>query len=475
MRPAALALLALLLPATGHAAPGAVPGDSTRLVLEPCVASGIRARCGVLRVPEDRTRPSGRTLSLRVLVVPAEEGARAPDPVFFLAGGPGQAATASVGALARSSLADGRDLVLVDQRGTGGSSALSCRLGTPDDAAQAYLAGRIPEARLEACRRSWAADVRDFTTPAFVEDLDAVRRALGYERINLVAGSYGTRAAQVYARRHPDRVRTMVLRGVAPLQYRVPMPFAEASQAALDSLVASCRRSARCRGVHRDLAATLDRVRRELRRRPRTVEVRAGGGEAVPLTLDEGVLNGTVLVSLYYLPWAEQLPKLLAAADRGQWRPLARRAAQLATFFDRQIHLGLFMSVVCTEDFPRIAPGELADSGRGTFLGAAWARGVLAPCRSWPRKPLPEGYHRPVRSDVPTLLISGALDPVTPPEWAEVAARTLPRARHLVLPDTGHLPTWPGCVDGLVAAFVAAGTAEGLDAGCVDGLARRSP
>lgn len=464
--------LVLAALAAGPALPdraAAAPGDSTRLALEPCVAGGVPARCGTLRVPVDRSRPEGPTLDLRVVVVPSRAEAPAPDPVFFVAGGPGQAATASVPALARSSLSDRRDLVFVDQRGTGGSGALGCRLGEPDLAAQAYLAGRIPDDRLEECRRSWPADVRSFTTPAFVEDLEAVRRALGYARVNLVAGSYGTRAAQLYVRRHPDRVRTIVLRGVAPLQYRVPLPFAEASQAALDSLFASCRRSLTCRAGHPDLEGTLERVRRELRRRPRTVEVRMEGAGPAPLTLDEGVLHGTLLVSLYYVPWAEELPALLAEADEGRWRPLARRAARLALFLDEQIHLGLFMSVVCTEDFPRITPGELADSGRDTFLGDAWARGVLAPCRSWPRARLPEDYHRPVRSDVPALLVSGALDPVTPPEWAEVAARTLPEAKHLVLAGVGHLPTWPGCVERLVAGFVEAGTHRGLDTACLAG------
>ena len=467
--------LATLAPAPGTAAAAVATPDSLSLRLQPCTPGGVRARCGSLRVPEDRSDPDGRSIALRVVVVPSTDPTPRADPVVFLAGGPGQAATASVRALARTGFRERRDLVLVDQRGTGGSSSLDCRLETAGAAADAFLAGRFPRERLEACRRSWDADVRAYTTGTFADDLEAVRRALGHERLNLVAGSYGTRVAQVYARRYPERVRTLVLRGVAPLAYRVPVPFAEASQAALDSLFAACRGAPSCRASHPDLEDTLERVRAELRRAPRTVAVSGPDGETSELTLDEAVLNGTLLVSLYYAPWAEQLPALLAAAADGRWRPLAERAARLAAFFDEQIHLGLFVTVVCSEDRPRIGDGELEARGRGTFLGASWARGVLAPCDSWPASRPPASFFRPLRTDTPALLISGARDPVTPPAWGEVAARTLPASLHLVLPGTAHLPAWPGCVERLVAAFVEAGTAEGLDTACVRELARRGP
>lgn len=472
---ALLAIAALLVPGPATAAPasdgGADAAAADTLELADCEISGTErtARCGRMEVPEDRTSREGRRIGLRVVVVPAREGRAAPDPVFFLAGGPGQAATADAGGAADHPLGERRDLVFVDLRGTGGSRALACDLGGVQATAEAYLAGRMPRERLVRCLEELEADPRRYTTAPAVDDLDDVRAALGYERINLVGGSYGTRAALVYARRHPERVRTMAISGVVPLSYRVPLPHPRASHRALQALVEACAGEETCRGAYGDVGELLDRVTAELEREPRTVPV---GGEALPegtrITLDADMLRGAIHFSLYDTRAAARLPALVAAAAAGRYRPLATWAATLALQFDRQIHLGMFLSVVCSEDEPRVTPGDLEAATADTYMGDPWVSGIYGACDTWPAADVPADFFTPVATEAPALLVSGAVDPATPPRWADAVADRLPNARHVVVPGKGHNPTWPGCAEEVTARFVERGSAEGLDLTCLE-------
>lgn len=473
---AALVVLAVLLapgPATATSAPGGGGGVAAADTLEltECELSGTdrTARCGTLEVPEDRASREGRRIGLRVVVLPAREPPAAADPVFFLAGGPGQAATADAGGAADHPLGERRDLVFVDLRGTGGSRPLGCDLGGAQATAEAYLAGRMPPERLSRCLEGYDADPRHYTTAPAVDDLDDVRAALGYDRINLAGGSYGTRVALVYARRHPERVRTLLLSGVAPLSYRVPLPHPRASHRALQALAEACAADESCRKAHGDVGALFDRITADLERKPRTVPV---GGEALPegtrLTLDADMLRGAVHFSLYDTRAAARLPALLAAADAGRYRPLATWAATLALRFDRQIHLGMFLSVVCSEDEPRVGPADLEGATDGTYMGDAWVGGTYAACEVWPAQEVPSAFFEPVATDAPVLLVSGAVDPATPPRWAERVADRLPNARHVVVPGKGHTPTWPGCAEEVAARFVERAGAEGVDLSCLE-------
>lgn len=444
--------------------------DTPSIDLHSCELSGTErgARCGTLTVPEDRSEPDGREIGLRVVIVPARETPSEPDPVFFLAGGPGQAATALAARRAGGPIGANRDLVFVDQRGTGGSNPLRCDHGGVAGAARAYLGGRVPPGFLSECLDSLDADPRRYTTGPAVEDLEDVREALGYERINLAGASYGTRVALVYARRHEKHLRSMILRGVAPLSYRFPLPFARGSQHALDALATACRSDRACRERFGDPRRLLARGTDSLSEEPGSVAV---SGPRLPdsarITLDGRTVRGTVLLSLYSVRGASRLLPLVGAAAAGEYRPLAAWGASLATRFAEQIHLGMFLSVICSEDAPRIGDGEISATARGTYLGGSWIRSILAGCAVWPEADVDEGFFDPVRADVPALLISGAADPVTRPRWAERLAERLPRARHVVVPAAGHLPTFPGCTGELAREFLEAGSARGLDVGCV--------
>lgn len=463
------------------AAPGTDPGpggtqaDTVDLDLEACEVPGLErsARCGTLTVPEDRESPDGRRIGLRLVVVPARERPAEPDPVFFLSGGPGQAATADAASEASSPLGRRRDMVFVDQRGTGGSSPLRCDLGGLQAAAETYLARRVPRERLERCREGLAADPRHYWTGPAVKDLDDVRAALGYEAINLKGGSYGTRVALVYARRHPEHTRALLLSGVAPMSYRLPLPHPRESQRALDSLAAACEAVRSCQESYGKVGKLLERVEAALERRPRTVPV---AGPPLPdsarITLDPGILRGAVHLSLYDVGTAARLPALLAAADRGDYRPLASWAARLTTLFDRALYVGMAFSVICAEDVPRISPSEVGPETEGTYLGGQYVRGLISACKVWPAAEVKNDYFEPVTTEAPTLMISGAVDPVTPPHWAERLGRRLPNARHLVVPNRAHTPGLPQCAEEFPVRFLDRLSAEDLDASCLEKVER---
>src|SRR5688572_24713674 len=254
---------------------------TSRLTLAPCTVAGVdasaNAQCGTLTVPENRTTNRGRTIGLRVVVLPATGRDRAPDPVFFIAGGPGSSIVADAGFLARhpSGLRERRDFVLVDQRGTGGSAALDCPFYGPPDSLQSFLGHFMPVDAVRRCREMFAAerDLTQYTTTVAAQDLDDVRAALGAERINLSGGSYGTRASQEYMRRFPNRVRSATLFGLVPPSLHMPQHFARDAQRSLDAVIAECAADVACRAAFPNLQDDARRAFDRLRQSPATVTV----------------------------------------------------------------------------------------------------------------------------------------------------------------------------------------------------------
>src|SRR5688572_27178771 len=252
-----------------------------RLTLRPCLAdlpaALAGARCGTMSVYENRAAGTGRKIDLRVMVLPATGPNRAPDPVFFIAGGPGSSIVNEAGGVARdpSRLRERRDLVLVDQHGTGGSSPINCRFYGPPDSLQSFLGDFMPPEAVRRCRAMFERerDLTQYTTTVAVGDLDEVRAALGAERINLSGGSYGTRAAQEYMRRYPTRVRTAALYGLAPPSLAMPQQFARDAQAALDAVIGDCAADDACRTAFPRLADEVSTVLARLRREPARVTV----------------------------------------------------------------------------------------------------------------------------------------------------------------------------------------------------------
>ncbi|HEV3048857.1 MAG TPA: alpha/beta hydrolase [Longimicrobium sp.] len=466
--------LAAALAAGSVAATAQQPSaDRPTLEMRPCELpnGGGPARCGTYHALENREQPGGRRIPVDVVVLPARSATPRPDPIFFIAGGPGQTVTEIAAAFASSPHRQERDFVLVDQRGTSPAHALDCQLPGSPQAPQRYLEPVYQPALFRQCRAELEAkaDLTRYLTADYVEDLDEVRRALGYGPINVQGGSYGTRVVLHYLRLYPQNARTAVMSSVSPPAARNPLTHARDSQLALDSIFALCDRDTACRGafpeLRREFAETLERLRRQPARvtitNPATLE-------PTEITLDRDAFAEGVRLTLYNWDRARRLPLLLHRAYGGDYTAFAQLALGSAASVRGSLRFGLLMSVVCAEDVPRITEADIVQETRGTFLGDVRVRTQSAACAEWPRRALPAGYNDPIVSDVPALLVSGAYDPATGPRWGQVAARTLRNSVHVVIPGS-HTAGSP-CVDRMVADLLERGSVQGLDTSCVAGV-----
>ena len=480
-RPARIGRALLVTLALGATvATAATGGQQPALDLEDCRLDGISvpARCGTLTVFENRTAGAGRMIDLEIVVIPAVSDNAEPDPLFFLAGGPGQAAT-ELAAPVLPLFADvrrTRDLVFVDQRGTGGSGEMTCAFFESDfgeqELSESFQFDPFPLDLLRECldEVELTADPRQYTTPIAMDDLDDVRRALGYEMINLYGSSYGTRSGLVYMRRHPGRVRTAVLDGLAPVSLRLPSNMNVDAHRALDRLFADCAADSGCRAAFPDLPQTFARVIADLEANPRVLSaIHPRTGEPFERPLTAPLFAGGLRAVLYSPTFASLLPWTITRAAEGDFTPF------LPLFdSDQMLSLGMFLSVICAEDVSQITDGEAERLAGGGILGRTSIEVMTGACTVWPAADLPASYFDPVRSDAPTLLLSGALDPVTPPSWGEEVLGGLNNARHVIAPGAGHGVTTRGCTGHVIARFIAAGSHAELDVSCIEQL-RRPP
>lgn len=443
------------------------PHIELRKVVSARLGEGVFAgRCEVF---EDRAGRKGRKIALNVLVLRATGPDRQPDPVFPLAGGPGQAATSLAARWRNHWMRRERDIVLVDQRGTGRSNPLRVQLPGSDDDVQGYL---DPIFDVESFRRALArlarvADLTRYTTPLAMDDLDDVRAALGYRRINLVGGSYGTRAGLVYLRRHPERVRSAILTGVAPIAFTNPLYHAWGAQRALDLLLQEVAEDPAYDGIYDDLGGKLDTVLARLAEQPAQVTVaHPATRKKVTLRLTRDAFAEALRVMLYYLPTNRVVPLALHRAYAGRYETFVEIGLRSNRRLRNSLCFGMLMSVVGSEDIPRIDPASIAKETAGTFLGDGRVRRQMAVAEFWPRGEVPADYGDPVRSDAPVLIFSGNLDAVTPPRWGAEAARHLPNNLHVVHPGAHEQPTHPG-IRRLMREFLSKASVEGLDASFV--------
>ena len=432
----------------------------------PKVAQAVQ--CGTLVVPENRQQPNGRRLSIFVAVLPANTLSPKADPLVLLAGGPGQAAsTLGPFALQLAAVRRQRDIVLIDQRGTGRSSPLSCPAFAPDEHAE-FDVDPVPKASLCASQLTrQGVDLAQYTTSAWIADLDAMREALGYERLNLWGGSYGTRVAQEYVRRYPEHVRSVVLDGVAPPTLRIPLDVWRTRAAALDDVIHACRASGPCALAHPDLETTLDDIRRDLDG-GRTVRVRdPRTGDAREMHIDFDTLVAA-LQPLTYLPEAASLiPELISLAHDGEYEPLLAAATTIVGDLPYEFTPALFYSVTCAEDVPRLSTEERA-SGVADARVRTLAKRAVAVCDQWPRGSYPPDFTAPLASPLPFLILSGGLDPVTPPAYGAEVAKGLPQSRHVIAAGFGHIVSAHACAPRLIAAFVDAAAFDALPGDCME-------
>lgn len=461
---AALTLAAADLPAK--------PERPAPLALSPCQlqdpsgVSTVLAECGQVSVPEDPGDPSGRHMSLRVARVPAINRRKQPDPLFVLAGGPGMAATAFYASIpvAFERIHRDRDIVLLDQRGTGQSNALNCQL----DESDLYRAAEVAtEARNCLGVLQQKTRVEFYTTSVAVQDLDLVRSALGYRQINLYGASYGTRVAQHYVRRFPESARSVILDGVVPPQLALGPETALDAESALARIFKRCKDE--CAKRFGDVSAIYRALRDELKTHSVPVILAdPSTGEPAKLEFTEFHLATVLRLGSYTAEQAALLPLMLHEAQASaNFAPLASQFLLVNRSYGNVVAYGMHNTVVCSEDVPFWAAGQIDRAAlEKTYLGAAQVDGLRNICSVWPRGPVDGDFHSPLHSDVPALLLSGSDDPVTPPADAELARRGFTRSIHVTLEGFGHGQLTAPCVDRVMAAFVQRGSVDELDVSC---------
>jgi len=434
-------------------------------------AATTAAFCAPFQVPENRDQPDGRRIDLKLALIRGGEQASARDLVVLLAGGPGQAA---VEAWPRAvagfgPLLEHHNVLLLDQRGTGGSHALVCKDDPSDIDAAAVSEIDLDKVRAltKACLDdvSKNADPAQYTTSVAVEDLEAVRQALGAPAFDLVGVSYGTRVAQQFLKRHPEGVRSVVLDSAVPNEVILGSEFSIALDAALKAQFAECTRSAACAKAFGDPYASLYRLRDALKANPPTVAYRdPRSSEQKSRPLDVYTFATIVRMFAYSTETSALLPLGIDRALKGDYAPLLGQADLLTADLADLTGNGMQLSVICAED-----ADDLADRSQDAplILGDALVRVMRAQCAVWPHGRRPADFHVPVASDKPVLILSGEFDPVTPPRYAEQIVKGLPNGRVLVAKGQGHSVMARGCFPKLVKAFVETLDAARLDAGCV--------
>jgi len=431
------------------------------------------AWCAPFEVPENRDDPHSRHITLRLAVVRAEAEVAAKDMLVFLAGGPGQAATESApsAVAALDPLLSHRNLLLLDQRGTGGSNPLSCKdetkPATPEDDLNDPTKIKDEIARCLA-QVEKKADPRYYTTTIAAQDLEDVRKALGSPSFDLVGVSYGTRMAQQYAMRYPDAVRSIVLDGVVPNQLVLGEDFARNLDDALKAQFARCTADPACHKRFGDPYQTLYQLRDALRANPHAVSFRDPQSyQTVQRKLSEFSLASVVRMFAYTPQTAALLPLSIDAAAHGDVGPLLGQAKLLSGDLADTMNGGMQSSVICSEDADLLTPRP---QDANTILGTRMIDALTAVCSVWPHGTRPKDFHDPLKTAKPVLLLSGQYDPVTPPRYGDEVLKDLSDARHLVARGQGHNVIGAGCMPKLVKRFVEDLQPKQLDASCLDRL-----
>src|SRR5688572_10522625 len=447
-------------------APRAMHGEAQQAIeMTDCTLSSpgfenqIDAKCGSLSVLEEASNPQSRQLKLNIAVVPAIKRNPEPGPLFVLVGGPGQSATETFPALYSTlfRIHEKRDIVLVDQRGTGKSNPLRCL--DPEDET---LDEEQVTSLLKECPVKLNANLRYYTTDIAMQDLDRVRSALGYETINLYGVSYGTRAALVYLKMYPNHVRSIVLDAVVDPNFVIYQDVPEDGQHALDLFFARCEADEACNsafpGVRSEFAAVLEKLKGSSTDTTITHPIT---GKPFEYTVTPTAFTNIVFNTLYSPDLVAMLPLAIHQAYAEEnYAPLIAQAFML----DAGIYDGMFYSVACTEDAPLISSSD-GDGTEAIFEGTTNA--LLEVCAAWPHGEPPPVVHEPVSSDVPVLMLSGEADPITPPWHAEQLSPSLKNSLHLIFTGMGHGNSGNECTAKILARFVESTSIRELDTACV--------
>lgn len=433
-------------------------------------AHSMAARCGTMARPLDPTGIEPGEIVLRVAVVPALNLTPEPDPVVPIAGGPGQGSVQFYTAYswAFEDVRRNRDILLIDQRGTGESATMDCEFD--DDLVEGEYSVEQTVEYTTRCLEQLPYDPRFFTTSVAVTDIEAVREALGYPSLNLYGVSYGTRVAQHFARRYPDSTRTVVIDGVVPPQLSLGPEIATESQAAVDKILARCAGDEACNERFPNVGADFERVVAELREAPVNIIVpHPSTGRPEELEFGEGELAGAIRLLAYHPNSIALMPLLIHEAGEGNYVPLGSQFMMTMIAMLDALSLGMHNTVMCTEDVPFYDKSTIDyDALAASYMGAFQLDALEAICSVWPAGPIDDEFKVALTATAPVLLLSGDADPITPPRYADLAAVDLESATHLIGRNQGHGQISVGCMPRLVAEFIDTADPAGLDTECME-------
>ena len=464
-------IVCILINAIGNVA-RALP-DSNTIAFKNCsltlpgTIQTAPARCGWLEVAENPAAPNGRKIRLHVALAPAVSRSPKPDPLFFFAGGPGQAATETYVMIRPilEKIRKDRDIVLIDQRGTGQSNPLKCPL-QEDDTLETTVDLDLIKKRARECLQKLDGDPRYYTTTVAMQDYDKVRQAMGYDRINLLGISYGTRAAQVYLRQFPQHARSVILDSVVPMELILGTEHARMLDRSVAATFDDCERDKQCNALFADASSGLKDLFKHLREQPRKIlftHPLTGKQESLTVTAD--ILAAAIRFLSYSSETQALLPLLIhEAATTGNLERLTSQALLIMGSLSEQISHGMELSVICNEDYPFMTDQQQDED---TILGSTFLTAMQTECGVWPRAEPVAGFHKPVSADVPVLLLSGTRDPVTPPAYAKQTAAHFPNSLVLIGNGLGHSVITNYCLREVATQFIEKGSSKGLDTDCV--------
>jgi pimeloyl-ACP methyl ester carboxylesterase len=442
--------------------------SDNKLTLENCHLGDIRSqvKCGKLEVPENYQKPAGDKISVNFAVLPAIDDSEYKIPLMFLAGGPGQAATELAVLLNRAfrEVRKTRDIILVDQRGTGESHPLSCDF---EEEGNVYnmLTKDFKASDVNDCVSQFEGDLSQYNSENAIRDFDAVRAALGHEKLNIYGGSYGTRAGLVYMRMFPESLESVVLDGVGPIEVPIGL-FGQSVERAFNLLVENCQKSESCHQAFPKLAEEFQQVKSRLANAPVTIDIQHPRlGTPTKFVLDDEKFTTNLRMQLYSTSGRSLVPLVINQAYLGNYQPLIGLMA--STEGEQQVYSGLHFNIVCNEDVPRISEEMKAVDASNSFDGDTGHFIFDNVCPLIPKYRPSDDFYQSVSANIPTLILSGNLDPVTPPSNAEYSAKSLPNSHHIIVENTAHIVATSTCANDIVNEFLTIKDPKALDESCL--------
>ena len=449
--------------------------QAAELELQPCFTDGVKSKalCGILNVAEDPAKAlsDNNQVPLNVVVLPKFKEESKELPVMFLAGGPGQAATELAGALNTPmwELRQKHDIILIDQRGTGKSNGLRCPVNDIDgllfDDSNVDMKEEVNKC-LETFSDRY---LPSYNTYQAIEDFEAVREALGHKQVHIYGGSYGTRAGFAYLKNHPESIKTAILDSNAPMSLVVGL-FGKTSETAFDYLIEDCQAHEKCNEAFPNLKQDFVTLMAQLDKANIEESIyHPVSGDKVTMILSKSKVTEAMRGTLYNLASRQILPFVVNKAANGDYRSLATLIASSSASSGNPggLYTGLTMNILCNEDFSRVTQQALKNDADNYFNGELGYSAFTDVCEFWPKWQAPENFAEPVKTDVPVLLFSGKYDPVTPPEYAEMALPGLSNAKHVVIENGSHVPSLAMCM-GAVQSFIETGSFKDVDFSCAE-------